>query len=647
MAIGELNMTRVRLSIPSGVEGFGGAGEGPNTYAIVNDNANPDSINPGGFVWTAFDWEIDNIVGPWRQKVFAAGLVPYVNLQYVDFGASAFEHYQNPQEYAEFMLAVFQHTQSRYGFVPDAITVMLEPDNVSGWTPEALANSAVATAQRLAANGFAVPEFIGPETSNLDAFQPYVDQMMAVPGAAAVFAEFSYHRYGGASVGNLQAIASRGVQHGKRTSMLEFWSTDANYRVLHQDLTFGRNSAWQQGVFADRFGCASSHLIRLVNGSPQLCPGTRTTRQYMKYIRPGAQRIGASTANGSFDPVAFVNTDGRWVVVIASEGGSGSFSVGGLPAGTYSLSYTEAGATQATTTLPGVTIVAGQNLSTSMPGAGALTIVSASGSTAPPLPAPPPPPGGSDPTSPPATSGGCSTPDPFASLGGGVCVGGDWLPPGYPGGTPSDPPPSLPVPAPSPGAGCTGPDPFAALGGGFCANGQWLPPGYPTAPGGSAPTPPPPTQPSLPPPEPAGCTIADPFLTLGGGVCVGGNWLPPAYPGAPATVPPPTAAGPGGCVGFDPFASLTMLIGRCVNGDWLPMPAIKTSGTVRFFAIGDGLWAIVGPDGTVYEPTGGLDPSLRIQGLPVYVEAELPASGASLHPSGVLVTIHSVVAIGL
>jgi hypothetical protein len=58
----------------------------------------------------------------------------------------------------------------------------------------------------------------------------------------------------------------------------------------------------------------------------------------------------------------------------------------------------------------------------------------------------------------------CATPDPFASLGGGTCVNGGWLPPG------------MAAPAPTP-TGCAIPDPFASIPGmyGVCINGGWVP----------------------------------------------------------------------------------------------------------------------------------------------------------------------------
>jgi glucose/arabinose dehydrogenase len=76
-------------------------------------------------------------------------------------------------------------------------------------------------------------------------------------------------------------------------------------------------------------------------------------------------------------------------------------------------------------------------------------------------------------------TGGCTTPDPFVTLGGGTCVNGDWLPPGMaPAGSTSTP--SAPS---SSSGGCTTPDPFVSLGGGTCVNGGWLPPGMAPPPG--------------------------------------------------------------------------------------------------------------------------------------------------------------------
>ncbi len=107
----------------------------------------------------------------------------------------------------------------------------------------------------------------------------------------------------------------------------------------------------------------------------------------------------------------------------------------------------------------------------------------------------------------------CATPDPFVALGGGVCAGDGWYPPGA--GTP----PSPPAPPPPPGPiACLTPDPFTAFGGGTCVNGGWFPPGA------GAPPPPAPPTPPVPPTPPIGCVTPDPFVAFGGGVCFNGGW---------------------------------------------------------------------------------------------------------------------------
>jgi glucose/arabinose dehydrogenase len=167
--------------------------------------------------------------------------------------------------------------------------------------------------------------------------------------------------------------------------------------------------------------------------------------------------------------------------------------------------------------------------------------------------------------------GTCSTPDPFAALGGGTCANGGWFPPGYPipGATPASPS-TPPPPVSSPGT-CGTPDPFVALGGGTCANGDWFPPGYPIP--GVTPVSPP-TPPPLVPPvsSPSTCSTPDPFAALGGGTCANGNWFPPGYPipsGTPASTPTPPPIG--GCIGPDPFIGIPGLHGVCINGGWFPV----------------------------------------------------------------------------
>src|SRR5690606_3751967 len=105
----------------------------------------------------------------------------------------------------------------------------------------------------------------------------------------------------------------------------------------HKDLTLANVSAWQQYTLA--FPSSNDNGGRYYNvdlsnpNNPIITSGSRTKllRQYFKFVRAGARRIGATSASASFEPVSFINTNGTYVVVVKANSG-GSFSVGGLPA---------------------------------------------------------------------------------------------------------------------------------------------------------------------------------------------------------------------------------------------------------------------------------------------------------------------------
>jgi hypothetical protein len=192
-------------------------------------------------------------------------------------------------------------------------------------------------------------------------------------GIADRLQTLSYHRYRGFSERDLTELASVASAEGLQTAMLEWWSAKNGYVTLHEDLKVGMNSAWEHGSLA---GAEPMDLYRIdVNdpAQPQITLGERAryTRQYFQYVRRGARRIGAASKNDSLDPLAFVNTDGRYAVVVKADGAE-EFTVSGLPSGTYGATY----ATEAEwgVSLPDQTIAAGELLSVSIPDTGVLTI---------------------------------------------------------------------------------------------------------------------------------------------------------------------------------------------------------------------------------------------------------------------------------
>jgi len=380
--VNDIGINRLRLEIRSGVENGNDNWTAyqngtieyqtwrSRRYATVNDNADPDTIDWSGFHFSEMDGVIEQVVNPLRNLMEARGETLYININYVAFTRQitdgAYLH-DDPAEYAEFVLATYLHIRDKYGWTPDAWEVLLEPDNVSQWNGRLLGEAIVATATRLEANGFQ-PVFIAPSNTNMGNAITYFDRMMDVPGVLPYLREFSYHRYGGVSVQNLQAIAGRALQYGLTTSMLEWWTDGNTYRTLHEDLKVGNNSAWQQAVVRGFFDIDDTNP-----NDPSFAINSKTkfTRQYFKFVRPGAVRIEATSLEEPFDPLAFINEDGGHVVVVQCDEG-GAFSIGGLPAGTYGIKCTTS--QEYDVDLPDQTVGPGQALMTTIPDTGVLTV---------------------------------------------------------------------------------------------------------------------------------------------------------------------------------------------------------------------------------------------------------------------------------
>ncbi len=394
LVAGDLGINRLRLAVRSGVENpadnWMKLKKGQITqsafsclgYTVVNDDANSQHINPAGFHFSELDSTVEQVVLPLRAKLAALGRKLYLNVNYTAFTANcgpvALVH-QTPAEYAEFALATFQHLQQKYALVPDSWEMILEPDKGSG-TPflgdgELIARALVATSARLAAAGFH-PAFVAPSAMQAASSPRMYATMQTVVGAPGLVAELAYHRYGTIpSSATLAAIAQPTLTSAIRSSMLEHIGGD--YNELIADLLVARVSAWQQFTLAYTGSDAGDkyYLVNMSNPSaPTVKMGNRTRylRQFFHYVLAGAVRVDASSTLAALTPVGFQNPNGKAVLVVRATAAS-SLAVQGLPAGTYGLRYTTAGATDAPAGSD-QTIASGQLVNTSIPAAGVITI---------------------------------------------------------------------------------------------------------------------------------------------------------------------------------------------------------------------------------------------------------------------------------
>jgi hypothetical protein len=203
--------------------------------------------------------------------------------------------------------------------------------------------------------------------------------MIPLSGVRENMVEFSYHRYRGATIKNIVAIADRGEKFRLRTSMLEH--SGSGYSDLHEDLKVGRVSAWQQYTLAypdTRDSGASYYRVESKDPvRPRIYRASRTIflQQYFRHIRSGAQRIGAVSNTKKLDPLAFLNRDRKYVVVIKANQGA-DFTVRGLLPGAYVSKYVTKREAKASAKLHN--IGAGQTLSMKIPDAGVVSIYDSS-----------------------------------------------------------------------------------------------------------------------------------------------------------------------------------------------------------------------------------------------------------------------------
>jgi hypothetical protein len=357
-AVNDLGINRLRLGVRSGSENgydyYARALAGQSSdercerYLNVNDNENPRVLNPAGFHFSELDSAVVKVALPMKKLLEARGERLFVNLNYVAFlsQCSAPPAYVDAdlEEYAEFMLAAFLHLRKAYGLVPDVVEVILEPDKSRGrWSGTLIGRAIVATAARLSAEGFH-PSYVAPSTSDVGEAAQFIDEMYSVPGVQPLLHELAYHRYAGVSDANLRALAKRAAAHGTRTAMLEHIGSGVD--DLYEDLVVGQASAWQQFTLGVGVGDGGGQYYQILDGRPVMASRTRFLRQYFRYVRMGAQRLGAQSSTSDVRVVAFKNPARGLVVVLHTDHGR-PVELRGLRPGNYGVSVTTSSQTSA------------------------------------------------------------------------------------------------------------------------------------------------------------------------------------------------------------------------------------------------------------------------------------------------------------
>jgi hypothetical protein len=74
----------------------------------------------------------------------------------------------------------------------------------------------------------------------------------------------------------------------------------------------------------------------------------------------------------------------------------------------------------------------------------------------------------------------------------------------------------------------------------------------------------------------------------------------------------------------------------------IPTGAIQITGTVRYFTIEGGFWAVQGEDGVTYDPMNGVPPAFQRENLKVTVVAKVRNDMGGIHMVGPIIEVLSI-----
>ncbi len=342
--IDEGGINRLRLEIRSGAEnpvdywskfrtGHLSYGQFKDKfYEKINDNDDPDSLNPAGIQFSELDYRVETLIQPAIRIAKRLGRPMRVTLCYVDFkwttDKGTLSHARNPEEYAELIAATYAHLRQKYDLAPDKLEIILEPDNSDHWRGQQIGQAIVAATRRLEKDGFSAPRIIAPSTSLARNTPAYFDGMAKVPGATTHLSELSYHRYDRlVSEGLLREIRERARKVGAQPAMLEW--TNGTIDDLFDDLTIANASGWQKyaiATLAQGGPVRPGYMLFVTKPDPAsprmaLLPQARVLAQVFRFVDPGAVRIGALSDADWARAVAFRNPDDAMTVVVKANNG--------------------------------------------------------------------------------------------------------------------------------------------------------------------------------------------------------------------------------------------------------------------------------------------------------------------------------------
>ncbi len=318
-----------------------------NQWEPINDNGDPNVTNMEGFNYNAFDWD-------YLRKLKANGVETFIitswsppawmkrNLS-LDHKEQAIEWEKTDnilepyyyEEFAESMAALVIAMKQEAGIDILAIGLQNEPFFNEPYPSAILGGlqfvelikivGARFEKEGLDQVGFYMPEQVFGIGSGLYSCEGYLNALQNDPVANEYCKYFAVHGYDATGItpgfptydrwANMSNLAKQGT-HPKETWMTETyigysnWSSALNLAgAIHGSLRAGKINLWTNWSFD-----GTQVTKNLPNSS------FYTSKNYYKYIRPGAVQVDAVSDNSNLLVTAFENPDGKFTLVVINKG---------------------------------------------------------------------------------------------------------------------------------------------------------------------------------------------------------------------------------------------------------------------------------------------------------------------------------------
>jgi len=331
-AVNMLGITRLRWQQPNGNRST------MRRWELENDNGDPDVADMSRFNTADADPFVRAYILPFKRRVEANGepfelwLSPSFFRRGSTGDVPAFLLH-SPGEYAEYATSFIRYLKEKHGVTTHHYAICNEAGNNNAFTPQVVVEMTKVLGRRLAALGLpARGQF--SDGINAHVTWRYIQAGKDDPELWKYVDVLSYHWYGGKNQAAMAKIRDFALQKGLATAQSEFMHLTIDH--LYDDLTIGGVSYWSiYGLGGP--GRGQNYHFGLDGASFARGRQFWTLRQVMRYVRPGAVRIGATADDPALRVLAFERKGGTTVVLINTRPPhrQRKATVRGLPRGSY------------------------------------------------------------------------------------------------------------------------------------------------------------------------------------------------------------------------------------------------------------------------------------------------------------------------